>query len=100
MRHRGDRYDSDYRKRRETERSSVLSALCRQKVTVQALTPLDRITPMGKAHQTSHQYRILKTVARYRTETMPFIASLPFAGMISFLRCGFASCRTETTPFL
>ncbi|MCI9030355.1 MAG: hypothetical protein HFJ90_09150 [Muribaculaceae bacterium] len=32
-------------------------------MTVQALTPLDRITPMGKAHQTSHQYRILKTVA-------------------------------------
>jgi len=26
-----------------------LAALCRQQVTVQALTPLDRITPMGNA---------------------------------------------------
>ena len=27
----------------------MLSALCRQKVTVQALTPFDRISPMGNA---------------------------------------------------
>ena len=27
----------------------MLSAICRQKVTVQALTPFDRITPMGNA---------------------------------------------------
>jgi len=31
------------------ERSSVLAALCRQIVTVQALTPFDRIMPIGNA---------------------------------------------------
>ena len=40
-----------YRKRCEAELSSELSALCRQKVTAQALTPIDRITPMGNAKQ-------------------------------------------------
>ena len=34
-------------KRQERERSSVSAAGCRQRVTVQALTPFDRIAPMG-----------------------------------------------------
>ena len=33
--------------RQERERSSGLAAGCRQRVTVQALTPFDRIPPMG-----------------------------------------------------